>query len=106
MMNEKKIKAAALWKWGKEVQTWKLIEELGELITAVARMRIAEINPDAARGREIENLAEEFADSSIVGEQIVTCYGIDKQIKAQRTSKLRRLAERLGINAESENEKE
>lgn len=99
-MIENKIISTALWKYGKEVQTWKFVEELGELLTAMARTRIAELKPDIARGGELENLVEEIADSTIVGEQIITCYGIDKPVKSQRTRKLRRLAERLGINAE------
>lgn len=103
---EKRILTHALWTYGKEVQTWKFIEELGELITAIARMRISEIKPEVARGGELENLIEEVADSTIVGEQIITCYGVDKRVKSQRTSKLRRLAERLGINAENEKQKE
>lgn len=98
--NNNKVITTALWGYGKEVQTWKFVEELGELLTAFARQRISDLKPELARGGEINNFVEEMADVQIVGEQMTMLYGIDKPIKSMRLRKLRRLAERLGIDAE------
>lgn len=96
-MNDKRIISTALWGFGKELQTWKFIEELGELLAAFARQRIADIKPELARGGETENFVEEMADAHIMAEQMTVLYGIEKPIEAMRLRKLRRLAKRLGM---------
>ena len=94
---EDKILSTALHGYGTEVQTWKFVEELGELLTAFARRRITDIAPVHKRGEETDNLAEEMADVQIMAAQMTMLYGIDKSIKAMRLKKLRRLAKRLGM---------
>ena len=92
---QSKIISAALWKYGKEYQVWKFIEELGELITAMARMRQAELRPDLARENELDNLVEEFADSGITADEMISCYGLKDRIRSMRSLKLKRLEKRM-----------
>lgn len=104
-MNDDKILSTALWGYGAEIQTWKFVEELGELLTAFARQRIVDIAAQHGRGGELDNLAEEMADVQIMAAQMTMLYDIGNSIKAMRLKKLRRLAKRLGME-EVEHDKE
>lgn len=92
---EKRILTRALCTYGKEVQMWKFVEELGELITAMARMRIAELSPQQERGNERDNLAEEIADAGITAEYAIETYGIKDMVRRWRHTKCARLKTRM-----------
>ena len=78
----KKIKAIADH-YGKEHQTIKAIEELAELIQALAK-------------GDIENIIEEIADVRVMLEQIEYLYGIsDDAITLRMCAKLWRQLERM-----------
>lgn len=100
-MNEDKIIHTAVWGYGKDVQTWKCVEEYGEILTALARLRISEIRPELSRGGEETNLIEELADIGIMSEQLNVIYGFPKAVKVVRHRKLKRLADRLGIKEDA-----
>lgn len=76
----------ALTKYGIISQRWMLIEELGELLDAIAKLERKRI--------KIEDLMTELADASIMIEQISLYYGWD-QFMQERERKLIRLNERL-----------
>ena len=78
----KKIKAIADY-YGKEHQTIKAIEELAELIQALAK-------------GDIENIKEEIADVRVMLEQIEYLYGVsDDEITLRMCAKLWRQLERM-----------
>ena len=78
----KKTKAIADH-YGKEHQTIKAIEELAELIQALAK-------------GDIENIKEEIADVRVMLEQIEYLYGIsDDEITLRMCAKLCRQLERM-----------
>ena len=78
----KKIKAIADY-YGKEHQTIKAIEELAELIQALAK-------------GDIENIKEEIADVRVMLEQIEYLYGISGDaITLRMCAKLWRKLERM-----------
>ena len=78
----KKIKAIANY-YGKEHQTIKAIEELAELIQALAK-------------GDIENIKEEIADVRVMLEQLEYLYGIsDDEITLRMCAKLWRQWERM-----------
>ena len=78
----KKTKAIADY-YGKEHQTIKAIEELAELIQALAK-------------GDIENIKEEIADVRVMLEQIEYLYGIsDDAITLRMCAKLWRQLERM-----------
>ncbi|MGQ4893507.1 MAG: hypothetical protein ACP6IQ_02655 [Candidatus Njordarchaeia archaeon] len=85
-MNERKLYASALLKWGLDSQFGVLQEEAAELIVAIShylRQRIDE-----------EKLLEELVDIEIMLEQIKMCFDEDK-IKEIKDEKLKRLEKRL-----------
>lgn len=78
----KKIKAIADY-YGKEHQTIKAIEELAELIQALAK-------------GDTENIKEEIADVRVMLEQIEYLYGIsEEEITLRICAKLWRQLERI-----------
>ena len=69
--------------YGKENQTIKAIEELAELIQALAK-------------GDIENIKEEIADVRVILEQIEYLYGVsDDEITLRMCAKLCRQLERM-----------
>ena len=84
----KKIKAIADH-YGKEHQTIKAMEELAELIRALAK-------------GDIENIKEEIADVRVMLEQLEYLYGVsDDEITLRMCAKLWRQLERMyGKNEE------
>ena len=79
--------------YGEEHQKRKAIEELGELITALAR---------EADGRSSsEEIITEIADVDIMLEQLKLIYGIDACLR-ERKRKLERLLKRI-TNGKGEN---
>lgn len=79
----KKILRAAVEKYGQGGQRMKAIEELGELIRALARAD----DPD--------NIAEEMADVEIMLGQLRIILGNDADVERWKVKKLQRLNQRL-----------
>ena len=77
----------AIERYGKEAQKMKAIEELGELVQAVARD--LEGHPDP------ENIAEEMADVSIMLDQLQEIYQNAETVELIRKLKARRLLYRM-----------
>lgn len=85
-MDTYKTLNTALNKYGIENQKWMLIEECGELLNAVAKLR---------RGRSSnEEVITELADVQIMVEQMALFFGWEK-FQAEKERKLARLNERL-----------
>ena len=103
-MDDEKILQAAIERWGAEAQTLKALEELGELISAVARQECAwkaslrderlaiELSPELLRG-----IYEELADARIMLRQLEMIYACRAAVERWERAKLARLAERLGL---------
>ena len=93
------IIAAAVKRYGPIHQMLKTVEEAGELQRAIARviMEVRE-HPDAdeLEGGVVVNLIEETADVWIMIKQLTLILGVDV-VTAEANRKLRRLAERLGM---------
>ena len=81
-----KIQNAALNIDGIRYQQWKLVEECGELLNAIAKVKTKAAN--------VEEIITELADVSIIIEQLAYFYGLD-DFKKERDRKLIRLKERL-----------
>lgn len=86
--NRSSLYQLALQKFGPDSQLMKLIEESAELAAAASR----NIN---GLGNEAD-MASEMADVEIMIEQF-RLNGLGKLIDFQKTKKLERLAERLGV---------
>jgi len=78
-----KILKAAIRKYGRGAQRDKAIEELSELIRALARCDDA------------ENVAEEMADVRIMLDQLEIIFGNGSKVAAWEVTKLRRLDQRV-----------
>ena len=79
----KKILSAAIRHYGPGIQRFKAIEELSELIRALARCD------------DPENLAEEMADVRIMLDQLEIIFGNGPKVAAWEVKKLRRLDQRV-----------
>ena len=82
------ILRAAVEKYGPGAQQMKAIEELGELIRALARAD----DPD--------NIAEEMADVGIMLAQLEIMFGNRAEVRAWELRKLQRLSERVHVGDE------
>ena len=89
---DKVILSKAIDIYGSSVQEIKAIEELGELIQAIARARTCD---DEERDKAFENLAEEMADVEIMMEQLKIIHNKRDKIKIWRSIKLGRLKARM-----------
>ena len=92
MSREERIKLyeAAISKWGVEAQRNMAFEEIGELLTALARDRRGRVTP--------EEIITELADVTIMCEQLATVLGFDLY-KLEIERKLLRLRdEKLKLN--------
>lgn len=75
-------------KYGIIAQMWMLVEECGELLDAIAKLK---------RGRaSMENIITELADVHIMIEQMA-CYFDLEEFQAEKERKLARLEERLKL---------
>jgi len=108
-VTEREIMNAAIGRWGAQAQISKALEELGELISAVARQesawQAALKDQDAAEAMKpdlLRNIYEEIADAEIMLRQLILIYGCETEVEVWREIKLRRLAERLGLDPETE----
>ena len=78
-----KILRAAIERYGRGTQQFKAIEELSELIRALARYDDA------------ENVAEEMADVRIMLDQLEIIFGNGSKVAAWEVKKLHRLDQRV-----------
>ena len=78
-----KILSAAIRKYGPSAQQFKAIEELSELIRALAR------------ADDPENIAEEMADVRIMLDQLELIFRNGQKVARYEVQKLRRLDARL-----------
>ena len=95
MSKEERIKLyeAAISKWGVEAQRNMAFEEIGELLTALARDRRGRATP--------EEIITELADVTIMCEQLATVLGFDLY-KLEIERKLLRLRdEKLKLNGDN-----
>lgn len=93
-MDKYKIMNTALNKYGIENQKWMLIEECGELLNAIAKLK---------RGRSTkEEIITELADVHIMVEQMAFFFGWN-EFKAEKKRKLIRLNERLNKDETNQN---
>ena len=79
----KRILVAAIQKYGQSAQQFKAIEELSELIRALAR------------ADDPENIAEEMADVRIMLDQLEIIVHNREQVRKYELEKLKRLSERI-----------
>ena len=91
------IIAAAVKHYGVENQLLKTVEEMGELQRAIARVLIDSNVNDEPNMELIANLIEETADVRIMINQMTLILGVD-MVTAEENRKLRRLAERMGMD--------
>lgn len=82
----RQIYEKALVKWGFENQLWMVVEECGELLNAIGKMRRERVKR--------EDVITELADVTIMCEQIAQYMGYDDYTK-EMERKLGRLKERL-----------
>lgn len=86
---EATILEAALDRYGLEAQIRQLAEECGELVAAVNQHH---------RGRvPVTQIAQEIADVRIMLEQMELNYELAAEVAFWRAEKIKRLAERLGM---------
>lgn len=87
--NYKNLYNKALRRYGITNQQWMLVEECGELLNALAKVK---------RGRvSKEELITELADVHIMVEQMACFFGLE-EFQEEKGRKLARLEERLNIN--------
>lgn len=83
--------------YGSSMQELKAMEELSELIQAIARARTCD---DEERYTAFENLAEEMADVEIMLEQLKIIHNNRDWIKTWRRIKLGRLRTKMAKDKE------
>lgn len=93
MIDVQKVLKAAVDTYGKEAQTDMMIEEMSELTKALLKHR------RNATPKTLDNIKEEMADVQIMLDQMRLIYG---ENGGYRTSKVLRLASRLGIDKDTE----
>lgn len=85
-MSGSEIYEQAIKTFGPKQQIIKAIEELSELVTALARYSLGE--------GDLDNIAEEIADVEVMCEQLIMIFKNRRQvlkIKDQKTERLRRM---------------
>lgn len=92
------IISTAVEHYGHIHQMLKAVEEMGELQRAIARVIEHNLETKDPEPPElIENLIEETADAWIMIKQMTLILGVDV-VTAEENRKLRRLAERMGMD--------
>lgn len=76
----------ALDSWGIEAQVAMVMEETGEMLSALAKARRGRVSKD--------EIITELVDVSIMMEQMAVCFGLD-EFREEKERKLLRLKERL-----------
>lgn len=93
--------------YGEEKQTCKLIEELGEAVSAASEvLMMMTYREDAGKGVDLtdrlERLARELADVQVVSEQLIWLFGLQEDVEIARQAgidkTLRRIAKETACN--------
>ncbi len=88
---EREILCDAVLHFGVRTQTWKAVEELGELIAALGKL---EVKPTI---QAQDAVIDEIADVSIMLGQLSLIFG-ESAVQARRTAKINRLAGMIGLS--------
>ena len=86
--DRKKIYQAALRKWGVDLQTMMAVEEMSELTKEICKIKRGKMDLDA--------LADEIADVTIMLEQLREIYGLNDAVCDHMDAKILRLQSRVG----------
>ena len=86
--DRKKVYQAALRKWGVDLQTMMAVEEMSELTKEICKIKRGKIDLDA--------LADEIADVTIMLEQLREIYGLNDAVCDHMDAKILRLQSRVG----------
>ena len=84
----KKVYQAALRKWGADLQTMMAVEEMSELTKEICKIKRGKMDLDA--------LADEIADVTIMLEQMRMIYGLNDAVCDHMDAKILRLQSRVG----------
>lgn len=93
-MTEEQIYKSAIKKFGMDNQLWKAVEEFGEVITAIARVKQIQNYPDQI-DNIFENLREERADCRIMLKQLDLIFNDKSKVDEWESFKLKRLENML-----------
>lgn len=85
-MTGREVLECAIWAYGEHAQTRQAVEELGELIVAIAKYRRGSVDKDA--------VIDEIADVRIMAMQLSLIFG-EEAVEDRIIYKLNRLNERL-----------
>ena len=86
--DRKKVYQSALRKWGVDLQTMMAVEEMSELTKEICKIKRGKIDLDA--------LADEIADVTIMLEQLREIYGLNDAVCDHMDAKILRLQSRVG----------
>lgn len=86
--DRKKVYQAALRKWGVDLQTMMAVEEMSELTKEICKIKRGKMDLDA--------LADEIADVTIMLEQLREIYGLNDAVCDHMDAKILRLQSRVG----------
>ena len=86
--DRKKVYQAALCKWGADLQTMMAVEEMSELTKEICKIKRGKMDLDA--------LADEIADVTIMLEQLREIYGLNDAVCDHMDAKILRLQSRVG----------
>ena len=86
--DRKKVYQAALNKWGVDLQTMMAVEEMSELTKEICKIKRGKMDLDA--------LADEIADVTIMLEQLREIYGLNAADCEHMDAKILRLQSRVG----------
>jgi len=89
------IQLKAIKVWGKESQIKKTIEELAELIAALSKYQLYEVEKRHDKRILIKDISNEIADTEIMIEQIKHILKIENNVEICKKYKLKRLTEFL-----------
>ena len=84
----KTVYQAALRKWGADLQTMMAVEEMSELTKEICKIKRGKMDLDA--------LADEIADVTIMLEQLREIYGLNDAVCDHMDAKILRLQSRVG----------
>ena len=86
--DRKNVYQAALRKWGVDLQTMMAVEEMSELTKEICKIK---------RGKmDLDSLADEIADVTIMLEQLREIYGLNDAVCDHMDAKILRLQSRVG----------
>ena len=86
--DRKKVYQAALNKWGVDLQTMMAVEEMSELTKEICKIKRGKMDMNA--------LADEIADVTIMLEQLREIYGLNDAVCDHMDAKILRLQSRVG----------